>query len=73
MIWMVKNKMKELVRQFYNGGLATTFYLKPINFVDSHIKNKKILRLFKVLILVLYTTTVLSFALYVLLTKLSII
>lgn len=65
--------MKELVRQFYNEGLATTFYLKPINFIDSHIKNKKILRLFKVLILVLYTTTVLSFALYVLLTKLSII
>ena len=73
MIWMVKIKMKELVRQFYNEGLATTFYLKPINFVNSHIQNKNILKFFKILILILYTALVLLFAVYILLNKLSII
>ena len=73
MIWMVKSKMKELMRQFYNEGLAATFYLKPINFISGHINNQFALKFLKVLICILYTILVLLFASYVLLKKLSII
>ena len=27
--------MKDYINQFYNEGLATTFYLKPINFINK--------------------------------------
>ena len=32
--------MKEYIKQFYNEGLATIFYKKPIAYIDKKIKNK---------------------------------
>ena len=34
--------MKDYVNQFYTEGLATTFYLKPIKYINRVIKNKSI-------------------------------
>ena len=65
--------MKELIRQFYNEGLATTFYLKPLNFVSKHIKNEVLLKILKIMICFVYTIIVLMFALWIFLYKLSII
>lgn len=47
--------MKEYVHQFYNEGFATTFYLKPINFIKKHIKNKAVLKVLTLIIQVIYT------------------
>ena len=63
--------MKEFIRQFYNEGLATTFYLKPVNYIDGKIKNKKIVRLLSIFIKVIYTITVLTFAIYFLYNELK--
>lgn len=63
--------MKELIRQFYNEGLATTFVLKPYKFIDKHIKNKFFNKLFKVLIILFYTLLALSIAAYYLYSKLK--
>ena len=32
--------MKDYIYQFYNEGFATTFCLKPINFIKKTVKNK---------------------------------
>ena len=63
--------MKEFIRQFYNEGLATTFYLKPVNYIDEKIKNKKIVKLLGIFIKVIYTITVLTFAIYFLYNELK--
>ena len=34
--------MKAYIDQFYNEGLATTFYLKPVSFIKKRFKNKKV-------------------------------
>ncbi len=54
--------MKWYIKQFYNEGLATTFYLKPINFISRYVKNEKLLGVLKVLIAILYTIFVLVLA-----------
>lgn len=56
--------MKEYINQFYNEGLATTFYLKPINYINKVIKNKTICKIFSIFIKILYTVIVLIFAWY---------
>jgi len=56
--------MREYIDQFYNEGLATTFYLKPINYLKKRIKNKKLLSLLMILIKIVYTILVLIFAGY---------
>lgn len=61
--------MKDYIDQFYNEGLATTFYLKPVNFIKKKIKNKKLLTIVLFLIKVLYTVLVLIFAWFVFLEK----
>ena len=33
--------MKDYIDQFYNEGLATTFYLRPVKWVSKRIKNEK--------------------------------
>ena len=63
--------MKEFIRQFYNEGLATTFYLKPVNYIDKLIKNKKIVKLLSIIIKIIYTLLVLTFAGYILYSKLK--
>lgn len=47
--------MKDLIHQFYNEGFATTFYLKPINFIKKKIKSKTIVNILSIIIKVLYT------------------
>ena len=57
--------MKDYIDQFYNEGLATTFYLKPIRFIEKKIRNKRIVNFIKILIKILYTVLVLIFAWFV--------
>ena len=33
--------MKNYIYQFYNEGFATTFYLKPVNYLKKNIRNNK--------------------------------
>lgn len=56
--------MKEYLNQFYNEGLATTFYIKPINYIKKKIKSPKKRKALALLIKILYTTLVLIFAIY---------
>jgi len=64
--------MREYIKQFYNEGLATTFYLKPIRYVDKKIKNKKISKVISFIIKIIYTILVIMFSVYVFLRKLPI-
>ncbi len=57
--------MKNLIYQFYNEGLAVTFYKKPYNFINKHIKNKILNKILKVLLIIIYTVCVLLFAGYI--------
>lgn len=54
--------MKEYIRQFYNEGLATTFYLKPVNYLNKKIRNKNIKNFLCLIIKICYTILVLIFA-----------
>ena len=54
--------MKDYIEQFYNDGLATTFYLRPVKFIEKKIKNKNIVKFIKLLIKIIYTILVLVFA-----------
>ena len=57
--------MKDYIDQFYNEGLATTFYLKPVRFIEKKIKNKRIVNFIKILIKIVYTVLVLIFVWFV--------
>lgn len=57
--------MKEYIRQFYNEGLATTFYLKPVNYLNKKIKHKDIKKFLCLIIKICYTILVLIFAVLV--------
>lgn len=61
--------MKNYIYQFYNEGLATTFYLKPINFIKKRVKNKKIIKVISMMMMVFYTILVIGFAVIVFLDK----
>lgn len=61
--------MKEYIRQFYNEGLATTFYLKPMNFFKKHIKNKTIVKILGIIIKLLYTVLAIAFMVYMFISK----
>ena len=62
--------MKSYIEQIYNEGFATTFYLKPVNYLKKKIKNKKIANFLIRIIKAINTLLVLSFAIYVLYKKL---
>lgn len=47
--------MKEYIKQFYSEGLANTFYIKPLNYLKKHIKNKTLLKYFSLILKTLYT------------------
>ena len=61
--------MKEYIEQFYNEGLATTFYLKPINSIKKKIKNKSMLKFISILIKILYTIFALVLAWFIFLDR----
>ena len=57
--------MKNYIEQFYNEGFATTFYLKPIEFINKKIHNKNLIHIFTIILKILYTIVMISFALLV--------
>lgn len=57
--------MKNYTDQFYNEGLATTFYLKPMKFINRVIKNKVVCNIIGILIKILYTVFVLILAWFI--------
>ena len=61
--------MKEYIKQFYNEGLATIFYKKPIAYIDKKIKNKNMVKIISLIIKVIYTILAISFAGYILYKK----
>jgi len=61
--------MREYIDQFYNEGFATTFYLKPINYLKNKLKNKILLQIISLIIKFLYTVLVIMFALYMFVRK----
>ena len=61
--------MKEYLNQFYNEGLATTFYLKPLNYLNKKVRSSKKRKFLELLIKVLYTILVLLFAVYMFIYK----
>ncbi len=52
------------IDQFYNEGLATTFYQPPIKFIKKKIKNKKIVEFICLLIKILYTILAILFGIF---------
>ena len=54
--------MKEYIKQIYNEGFATTFYQKPVSFINKKIKNKTLRRIINALIAIFYTILILAFA-----------
>lgn len=54
--------MRNYINQFYNEGFATSFYLKPLNYLNKKIKNKKLFKFISVVIGIFYTILVLIFA-----------
>jgi len=63
--------MREYLKQFYTEGFATIFYTRPVNYLNKKIKNKKIANFIALLIKILYTVLVLTFAGYYLYAKLK--
>ena len=61
--------MKEYLNQFYNEGLRTTFYLKPVNYIKRKIKNPKHQKYIELIIKIIYTILVLLFAIYIFIKK----
>ncbi|MGM9878240.1 MAG: hypothetical protein ACI33S_06310 [Bacilli bacterium] len=56
--------MKNLIEQFYNEGFATTFYKKPVKYINKKIKNKTLVKILSILIKVLYTVIFTAIAIY---------
>lgn len=61
--------MKDYIEQFYNEGLATTFYIRPIKYLEKKIKNKKSLSILCIIIKFFYSILVISFGIYMFLVK----
>lgn len=54
--------MKNYIYQFYNEGLATTFYLKPVNYLKKNIHNNNVLKILIMIVKILYTILIIAFA-----------
>ena len=54
--------MKNYIYQFYNEGFATTFYLKPVNYLKKNIHNNSVLKILIMIIKILYTILIIAFA-----------
>jgi len=62
--------MKNYINQFYNEGFATTFYLKPLNYLKKTISDKHMYLIISKILKVIYTVLVLLFAIFILIYKL---
>ena len=56
--------MKEYIRQFYNEGFATTFYLPLIKYIKEHVRNKIVANILMCGVKILFTVIVLTFAVF---------
>lgn len=54
--------MKNLIKQFYNEGLANIFYKRPVNYLNKKIKNKTLVKILSFIMKIIYTVLVLLFA-----------
>ena len=54
--------MKNYIYPFYNEGFATTFYLKPVNYLKKNIRNNNVLKILIMIIKILYTILIIAFA-----------
>lgn len=63
--------MREYIKQIYSEGLATTFYLKPLNYLKKKIKNEKVFDILSKIIKIIYTLLILLLAGYILYRKLK--
>lgn len=54
--------MKNYIYQFYNEGFATTFYLKPVNYLKKNIHNINVLKILIMIVKILYTILIIAFA-----------
>lgn len=54
--------MKNYIYQFYNEGFATTFYLKPVNYLKKNIHNNNIFKILSMIVKILYTVLIIAFA-----------
>lgn len=61
--------MKEFLYQFYNEGFATTFYQKPIKYLNKKVSNKRLLKILSITMQVIYTIAMIIVAIYVFLLK----
>ncbi len=64
--------MKELIKQFYTEGFATTFIDKPVKFIKKKTKNKNKIKVYTFLIKLFYTIVFVGIAVYILYKKLHI-
>ena len=64
--------MKELIRQFYTEGFATTFIDKPIDYIKKRTNSKNKIKVYTFIIKLLYTLIFIGLAIYVLYKKLHI-
>ncbi len=58
------------IEQFYNEGLATTFYLKPVRFIRKKVRNKKVSNFICMIIKILYTIFAIAFGIFMFITRL---
>lgn len=61
--------MKNYIYQFYNEGFATTFYLKPVNYLKKNIHNNNVLKILIMIVKILYTILIISFAIIIFIYK----
>ena len=61
--------MKNYIYQFYNEGFATTFYLKPVNYLKKNIRNNNVLKILIIIIKILYTILIIAFAIIIFIYK----
>ena len=62
--------MKEYIKQVYTEGFATTFYQKPLNYLKKNIKNKRVVDILSIILKIIYTLLIISFAAFILYGKL---
>ena len=62
--------MKNLIEQFYTEGFATTFYQKPVKYINKHVNKKSVSKLLTSLIKIFYTLIFIAIGIIVLYEKL---
>jgi len=56
--------MRGYIEQFYSEGFATTFYLRPLNYMKKKIGNKKLFKFLSIILKIVYTIGIIIFGLF---------